>query len=161
MPEHSTTFALAAGLGLVAGMRSMAAPALLSRHLAQTPASRRDGWATRLLAARPATLLLPLFATAEATADKTPVVPDRTEPPALIGRALSGALCGAAIAGRRGGSRVGAALVGAAAAVGATFAAYHLRKAVGEHTGLPDAVVALAEDALVWFAGTRLAEAVG
>jgi hypothetical protein len=78
----------------------------------------------------------------------------------LAGRAFLGAFCGAVVAGRRGRAAPAAALVAALAAVGSTFLAYHLRRAAGERSGLPDLVFAFAEDALVLAAGVRLAAAV-
>ena len=95
MSETRTTLALSAGLGLIAGMRSMAAPALLSRHLAGRSARGR-GAAMRLLASRRTASVLTVLAAGEMVADKTPAIPDRTDPPALLGRIVMGALSGAA-----------------------------------------------------------------
>lgn len=163
MNRSVTTLAYAAGLGAIAGMRSMAAPALLSRRLArrQRPwdALRKRPVAVRLLASRRSATVLTVLAAGELVADKLPFVPARTELPSLIGRASSGALCGAAVAARRGGSQPLAAAVGAAAAVGMAHLAYRLRKRAGETTGAPDTVFALAEDAVVLTAGGRLAAA--
>lgn len=161
MSENSiTTFALAAGMGAIAGMRSMSAPALLSRHLSQQK-QRGRGAAVRLLSSRRTAAALTLFAGGEMVVDKTPFVPSRTEPPSLAGRVLAGALSGAAIAGRRGGSQVGAALLGAAAALGATHLAYNLRVVAEKRFGVPDAILGFVEDAVVWAGGSRLAAAVG
>ncbi|HLT46742.1 MAG TPA: DUF4126 family protein [Rubricoccaceae bacterium] len=154
-----TTLGLAAGLGAVAGLRSMAAPALLSRRLARARGRGRNA-AARLLGSPWAVRMLPAFALGELVADKLPVTPARTEPTSLAGRVGSGALCGAAVAGWSGGPAVSAALVGAAAALGSSFLAYHLRKAAGESTGVPDPLLGLTEDALAYTAGARLAGAV-
>lgn len=160
MSENSTTLALAAGMGAIAGMRSMSALALLSRHLSQRKRGGR-GTAVRLLSSRRTATVLTLLAGGEMVADKTPFVPDRTEPPALAGRAFAGALSGVAIADWRGSSQVGAAILGAAAAIGATHLAYTLRVEAGERSGAPNAVLGLIEDVVVWAAGSRLASAVG
>lgn len=162
--SEPTTLAYAAGMGAVAGMRSMTAPAFLSRRLA----GRKRPWdrlrsrpaVLRLLSDRRSATALTGLAAGEILADKTPAVPRRTTFPSLVGRAASGALCGAVIAARRGGSQPVAALVGAAAAVGAAHLAYRLRKEAGEATGLPDLVLALVEDAIVLTSGSRLAAAV-
>ena len=161
MNRTTLTLAYAAGMGAIAGMRSMAAPALLSRRLTQ----RKRPWdrlqpraaAVRLLASPRSATVLTVLAAGEMAADKMPFVPARTELPSLVGRAASGALCGAVVAARRGGSKPVAAVIGAAAAVGMAHLAYCVRKRVGETTGLPDVVTALAEDAVVLLAGTRLA----
>lgn len=133
----------------------MAAPALLSRHFSRS-ASQAHGRAARLLASPGASRLLALMAVGELVADKLPSVPARIEIPSLVGRAGSGALCGAAVAGWRGEAAAGAALAGAVGALASTFLAYHLRKAAGDATGVPDPVLALAEDALALVAGTHL-----
>ncbi len=157
------TLAYAAGVGAIAGMRSMAAPALLSRRLQQReqPSDRLLPRSTgvRLLGSRRAATVLTVLAAGEMVADKMPFVPARTELPSLIGRAASGALCGAVVAARRGGSQPVAAAIGAAAAVGMAHLAYRVRKRVGEATGLPDVVVALTEDAVALTTGSRLAAA--
>ncbi len=154
MSERGKTFLLAAGAGLIAGMRSMTLPAFLNHYL-----KRRDGGVANLLARSAATPLLRLLATGELIADKTPFVPDRTEPPSLAGRAIVGGLCGVAIAERRNGARLGAALLGSAAAVGSTFLSYELRKRISEGSRLPDPVWGLAEDMLVILAASRLVAA--
>lgn len=159
MSETRTTLALSAGLGLIAGMRSMAAPALLSRHLAGRSARGR-GAAMRLLASRRTASVLTVLAAGEMVADKTPAIPDRTDPPALLGRIVMGALSGAAVATWRGGPAFGAALVGGVAAAASTHLAYQVRKAAGQATDVPDPLFGLAEDALVVAAGSRLAAAV-
>ena len=162
MSDTVSTLALAAGFGLVAGMRSMSAPAFLSRRLAALPTRRlhQSGAAAHLLGSSRAATALTVLAVGEMVADKTPAVPARTEPPALGGRIAMGALSGAAVAGWRGGTTVGAALVGAAAAAASTHLAYVLRRDAGRASGIPDPLLGLAEDALVVAAGSRLAAAV-
>jgi uncharacterized membrane protein len=89
----------------------------------------------------------------ELDGDKLPITPSRTSPPPLLGRAASGALVGAAIfvsEGRR--ASMGAAL-GSIAAIAASFAGERIRALTVEKTGIPDPVVALAEDAAVLLIG--------
>lgn len=154
MADSLSSLALAAGIGCVAGMRSMAAPALLSRQLTEHP---HRGPAGRLLASPPVASVLPVLAAGEMVADKTPFIPDRTEAVPVAGRALMGALCGAAICHGTRSEQMAGALVGAAAAVGATFLAYTIRRRAGE--ALPDLVLGMAEDALVLALGARIASA--
>lgn len=135
----------AAALGVVAGMRSLAAPAALSRHLADdptVPANRIELLLTHPAAPR----VLAIASAAEHVADKLPFIPDRTEPGPLAGRMVAGALCGFVLARRAGGSAAAGAVVGALAAAAATFAAHELRRALTADAGLPDLPVALAED---------------
>lgn len=158
MSDTSRTLSLAIGLGAVAGLRSMTAPAFLSRHLAR----HRSGVAGmgRVLAMRPVPALSAAAAAGEMAADKTPFVPDRTDPVPLMGRVGMGVLMGVAVAGRRGGSGVAAGLAGGAAALAATFGGYHLRRAASE-AGLPDAAAAVAEDAVAIVAAALISDAVG
>jgi uncharacterized membrane protein len=149
-----TALGRAAALGVAAGMRSMSAPAALSRHLAGGPAES-DGELERLLAHPAAPWVLGIASFAEHVADKLPSTPNRTDAGPLGARIGSGALCGAVVAHRAGESAVAGAVVGALAAAAATFAAYELRHALTADAGLPDLPVALAED----FGAVALAEA--
>jgi uncharacterized membrane protein len=134
--------------GAVTGMRSMLGSALISRHLA-----KQHGWGgsegpKSLLASSGAANLLTVLASGELIADKLPGIPARTAPGPLVVRGLFGALAGtAACSGRRDNAAAGA-LVGAGAAIAAAFGAYYLRKWLTEEVGLPDAIVAVAEDAV-------------
>jgi uncharacterized membrane protein len=84
-----------------------------------------------------------LAAGGELVADKLPMTPSRTSPPAFAGRLASGAAAGRLV----GGTAAGAAVGSATAAAGA-FAGERMRAAIGHRTGWPDPLVALAEDAL-------------
>jgi uncharacterized membrane protein len=145
----------AAALGVVAGIRSLAAPAALSRHLVHDP-TVPGGVLDDLLSRPAAPRVLGLASAAEHVADKLPFIPPRTDPGPLAARVAAGALCGAVIARRAGESAVSGAVVGGLAAAAATFAFYHLRHALTVDAGLPDVAVAVAEDA----AAVALAEAV-
>lgn len=145
----------AAALGVAAGMRSMAAPAAVSRHLALDDGGGADGVLERLLGHPAAPWVLGLASLAEHVADKLPGTPNRTDPGPLGARIASGALSGAVVARREGESPAAGAVVGALAALAATFAAYELRHALTADAGLPDLPVALAEDV----AAVALAEA--
>ncbi len=158
MSAKPSALALAAGLGIVAGMRSMAAPALLARH---TPPRLARGPVSRLLAGKATTGILGIMAVGEMIADKLPFMPNRTDAPALAGRALMGAACGVAVAELWKGSRIGGGLMGAAGAVASSYAFFHLRRMADKDLGLPDTLVAVAEDAVVLAAGSRLARAAG
>jgi uncharacterized membrane protein len=137
--------ARAAALGVVAGMRSLAAPAALSRHLVHDP-TVPHGILDDLLSRPAAPRVLGLAAAAEHLADKLPFIPSRTAPGPLAGRIAAGAVCGAVVARRAGESALVGALVGGLAAAAATRLAYEIRRALTEDAGLPDLPVALAED---------------
>jgi len=133
-------------LGVAAGLRSMAAPAALSRHLVGDPTVPHGG-IDDLLSRPSAPRILTIASAAEHVADKLPFIPARTDPAPLAARIAAGALCGYVVAGRAGESAVTGAIVGGLAAAASTFAGYHLRRALTVDAGLPDVAVALAEDA--------------
>lgn len=133
-------------MGAVAGLRSMTAPATVSQ-LARRGlpiGSRSIGFLNSVVSMRTTVAL----ALGELIADKLPFLPSRTKPPSLIIRAVSGALSGAAVCSARKKPVMPGILIGAAAAVGASYAAYELRKRAVKALHVPDPVIAVAEDAL-------------
>jgi uncharacterized membrane protein/uncharacterized protein (UPF0548 family) len=144
-------------IGAVAGLRTMLAPALVNRALENAGAAGH-GLAGRALASPAAGAIVPVLAALELLADKLPVIPARIAPASLVARAISGAWAATALAaewGRRRRGRVAPALVGAASAVAAAFAGYHLRRWVRRRAGLPDAIVAVVEDVAAMALGSR------
>jgi len=148
------SLAAAAGLGAVSGLRTLQGLAWVSRDLSSRRLPRRASQLERWLAAPGVARVLAGLAAGELASDKLPGIPDRTSAPPLLGRAMAGAVVGAIAAGRDR-QPVGAA-VGAGAAVAATFAGWFLRRELGRLTPVPDAVVALAEDALAVGLARRL-----
>jgi len=92
----------------------------------------------------------------ELVIDKLPGVGDRTAPIGVAARAISGAVSSATLAAADGRSKWLGALLGGAGAIASTYALFHLRAALHRSTPVPDFVVGLAEDALVFGLG-RLA----
>jgi uncharacterized membrane protein len=156
MRNRQSSHILAAGIGAIAGLRSMSAPALTSHFLANNPGGG-SGPVTRLLSLSSTSAISRIMAVGEMIADKTPLVPSRTIPVSLAGRALMGGLCGAAIAERRGGSSLACGIIGASAAVGSAYAAFHLRQFLHDRFRIPQPILGLMEDGLIASAGTRLA----
>jgi uncharacterized membrane protein len=148
----STSSAL--GLGAISGLRSLSGPAFVSRAASRGDLNL-DGTFLAFLSSPRLSKALVLMELGELVGDKLPATPSRTSPPPLLGRAASGALVGAAVfvsEGRR--ATTGAAL-GSSAAIAASFAGERLRALTVENTGLPDPVVAFAEDATVLLVGLR------
>jgi uncharacterized membrane protein len=116
----------AALVGVACGMRTFTGPAALAVR-----GRVRSGRARAALVAA---------AAGEAVGDKTPLVPPRTSSLPLAARIGSGALSGAAVAG------VPGAAAGALGAVGGAFGGQRARGGLGRLTGLPDALLAVAED---------------
>ena len=134
-------YAGAAVIGAVAGLRSMTAPAAVSRWM--EPRALDSGLVHAATA----------LAVAEAVADKLPFMPNRTEPFSLVWRALSGGLSAAALCSSKRRPAFLGALFGISAAIGASYAAYELRKRATRNLHVPDAVVAVAEDAVAASSG--------
>ena len=140
------------GLGAVAGVRSMSAPALLSRAASRGDIGGIEGTPFAFLASPRAARILTVLAVGEALADKLPFSPDRISPPGLIGRMASGALVGAALfaaAERRTTLGAGLGLLAAAA----SYPSYYLRVKTQEKLGAPNWAVGLVEDILAEGAG--------
>jgi len=119
------------GIGVVAGLRSMTAPAA-------TLGGADSRWTgpVRFLAA------------GELIADKLPQTPPRLLPIALGVRVLSGALCARALAKRADGSRFAGTVAGAAGALAGSYGGYYARRYVTTRRDVPDFPIALVEDAL-------------
>lgn len=147
----------AAGLGAVTGLRSMTGLAAVSRTLSDRRRLPRS--ATRLeewLAEDTVAIVLSALAIGEIATDKLPGIPDRVAPGPLFGRALIGALVGAVAAGPD--DRAAGAAVGAGAAITAAWLGWFLRREAGRATLLPDAAIAIAEDALALSAARELVQ---
>ncbi len=141
------------GLAAVAGVRTMSAPALLSRAASRGDIEGIEGTPFAFLASPRTMHILTVLAVGEALADKLPFAPDRISAPGLIGRMSSGALVGAALfaaAERR--ATIGAGL-GLLSAAAASYPSYYLRVKTQEKLGAPNWTVGLVEDALAEGAG--------
>jgi uncharacterized membrane protein len=99
-------------------------------------------------AREPTRLAIAALAAGELIADKLPATPPRTTPPALVFRALSGGFCGRRVALAFDADPTAGTLAGATGAVAAAFVGMALRSRIVRWTGLPDPLVALAEDAV-------------
>jgi uncharacterized membrane protein len=140
--------ARAALLGLLSGSRSATPLAVLA--LNQRAEEARGGWQSWPLFRAPlGRAALVAAGAGELVGDKLPMTPSRVAAGPLFGRALAGAVVGLAITDTgRGGLRVSGAVAGALGALAGSWLFYRARKAAVDRTGLPDLVVALAEDAL-------------
>jgi uncharacterized membrane protein len=146
--------ARALGLGAISGLRSASGPAFISRA-----ASRGDmdlgGTPLAFLGSTRLSKALTLMQLGETIGDKLPMAPSRTKLMPLLGRAASGGLAGAAAFASEDRRAATGVLLGSSAAVAAAFAGEGLRALLGGKSGLPDPVVALAEDGVVLLVGSR------
>jgi uncharacterized membrane protein len=152
----ATKFWQTIGLGVLAGMRSMTAPALLSHSLSKNRSKAFGKSRLSFLQSPTTATVLKVMAGGEMIGDKLPNAPDRTVPPVLGGRIMSGALVGAATYKAAGGKPLTGALFGSLAAIGATYGALALRKALDKASGLPDPVWGLTEDCVTVAGGLAL-----
>jgi uncharacterized membrane protein len=141
----SEVWLLAFLIGVVAGLRSLTAPAVLAwaahrnwLNVHSTPLS--------FMASTAAMVIFILLAVGELIADQLPSTPSRTAPPGLIGRIVMGGLCGAGIAAAGPQSLVPGAILGIAGALIGTFGGYRARTGLVRALKVPDLVIATLED---------------
>ena len=150
----------AALLGGLAGLRSMSAPAVLGQLSRKGALTGVTGPLALVTSSKFGTASS-LLAVTELIGDKLPFTPNRTAVGPLVARALAGGLGGAVICSAKKRSVLAGALLGAAAAIGAAYGGYELRKRAGSKLHVPDAVIALAEDALVGAVSIALTSRLG
>lgn len=135
----------AVAIGLVAGLRSFTAPAVMSwaAHLGWV---NLEATSFRFMGSTGAVAIFSLFAIGELIADKLPKIPRRTAPGPLLFRVLTGGLCGACLFVAANQSAALGALCGAMGAVAGAFGGYEIRKRLVTRTGIRDLFVAIPED---------------
>lgn len=138
-------FALAVGIGIVAGLRTFTAPAAVSwgAHL-----ERLDlrGSALGILGGGAAVGILTVLAAAEYVTDLLPQTPNRTAAGPLIARILTGGICGACVCASTGQPAVAGAALGAAGGVIGAFGGYEARRRLVSGLKVRDAMIAIPED---------------
>jgi uncharacterized membrane protein len=138
-------FALALGIGLVAGLRSLLAPAAVARAV-------RLGWMNlhgspfAFIESTVALATFSILAAGELIADLFPNIPRRTAPLPLLARILSGGFCGACLCSAANRSSQVGAILGAVGALTGAFAGYEIRRRLVSKLGIADRFVALSED---------------
>jgi uncharacterized membrane protein len=138
-------FVLAFLIGVVAALRSLTAPAVVSwaarlgwLHLESTPLAFLGYAATPWIVS--------VLALAELVTDQLPKTPSRKAPGPFVARIVMGALCGAAL-GAAAGETLGGAFAGALGAIAGTLGGYELRVRLARAAGR-DLPIALLEDAI-------------
>jgi len=143
--KRSYTPALAVGIGAVAGLRTLAAPAVLAWAVKQKWIRLGDSPFAAILSAKASERITDL-AISELIADKLPFTPSRLKPGPLASRVLSGAVCGATIYGIAEQPLAEGGVLGGVGAIAGALAGYYTRKRLSER--MPDIGIALIEDAL-------------
>jgi uncharacterized membrane protein len=137
--------AFAFGIGAVAGLRALTAPAAVAwaayvgwLHLHDSPfAFMASIWAIVLFSA---------MAIFELIADLLPKTPNRTAPAPLAARIISGGFCGACVCASANQSLFMGATLGGIGAVAGAFAGYELRKRLVTSLNVKGIFIALPED---------------
>jgi uncharacterized membrane protein len=132
-------------IGIIAGLRSLTAPALVSWAARLGWLDLSGSWLS-FLGSRAATIILSLLALGELVADKLPKTPNRTDLGPLVFRAITGGFSSIAICASAHQSPVIGAILGVLGAIAGAFAGYEIRHRLVETFRLPDFGVAVAED---------------
>jgi uncharacterized membrane protein len=133
------------GIGLVAGLRSLTAPAVVSWaayfgwiNVAATPYA--------FLASPIVAGVITLLAAGELLADKHPKMAPRTSFPGLTARVVTGGFCGLVISSVTGNGVVLGLAAGVIGALIGTFGGYHIRRNLGQKLQVNDLLIAIPED---------------
>ena len=138
---------LAFGIGIVAGLRTLTAPAAVAW-------AAKIGWlhlqssAFAFMASTWAVILFSALAIFEFIGDLLPTTPKRTALAPLAARIISGGFCGACVCASANQSLFVGAALGASGAVVGAFTGYELRRRLVSTLNIKDIFVALPEDAV-------------
>jgi uncharacterized membrane protein len=138
-------FLLAIGIGIVAGLRSLLAPAIVA-WAAHFDLLNLNASPLTFMGSRTAVAIFSVFAIGELVADKLPKTPKRTAFAPLLARILLGGLSGACLFAATGKSLVAGALLGATGGVIGAFVGYEIRRRVVNNLHIKDIFVAVCED---------------
>lgn len=136
---------LAFGIGVVAGLRSMTAPAVVAwaAHLGWI---NLTGSPLAFMGSLWAVAIFTLGALGEFIADQLPSTPPRTKGPGLIARIVMGLLTGAFLALAGGASLIVGAILGAIGSLVGAYGGYYARTGLVRSLRVPDFAVAIPED---------------
>ena len=136
---------MAFGIGFVAGLRSLTAPAVVAwaAHLGWI---NLHGSPLAFMGSMSAVGIFTILALVEFVADQLPNTPSRTAPVGLAARIVTGGLTGACL-GIAGDAAVWlGALAGAIGGITGAFAGYHARVGLVRMLRAPDFAIAVPED---------------
>ncbi len=141
----NSVFALAFGIGFVAGLRALTAPAAVAWaanlgwiNLSNSPLS--------FMGTTVSVVIFSALALFELIGDMLPSTPKRTAPAPLAARILMGGLCGACVTSANDQSLIIGALLGAVGGLIGAFAGYEIRSRVVGALKIKDTFIALLED---------------
>ena len=145
--SSGVTLLLAFCIGIVAGLRSLTAPAVVAWaahlgwiNLSPSPlAFMSSAWAVRIFT---------LLALLELVADQLPTTPARTKAVGLGSRIVTGLLTGACVGIAGGSSLWLGAFLGAVGGIAGAFGGYHARVGLVRGLHVPDFAIAIPEDVI-------------
>ena len=148
---HALVLLMALLIGVVAGLRSLTAPAVVAWAAFLGWINLHSTWAS-WVANIITVIVLTVLAVGELVTDKLPKTPARTAPPSFGARIIMGGFAGAVIgaAWHFTFSSLGAGVIGA---VLGTLGGYHARKALEAARNVQDLPLALLEDAVAILGG--------
>ena len=141
---HSV-FLLAIAIGIVAGLRAMTAPALVSwaAHLGWI---NLHGSPLSFIGSPIAVGIFTLAAIGEIINDKLPKTPPRTAIPSLIVRMISGGFCGACLYAAAAATPITGAILGVIGSLIGTYGGYYIRRSLVNSLKVKDIFIAIPED---------------
>lgn len=136
---------LALGIGIVAGLRSLTAPAVVA-WAAHIGWINLHGSRLAFMGAMWTVGIFTVFALVEFVADQLPAAPARTAPVGLSARIVTGGLTGACLAIAGGATIWLGALGGAVGGIAGAFGGYQSRVGLARILHVPDFAIAIPED---------------
>ncbi len=134
-------------IGVVAGLRSMTAPAVVA-WAAHRNWLNLHRTSLAFMGATAAAVIFIVAAVIELVVDKLPATPSRLAPVGLTARAITGALSGASVAAAASQSVQLGAILGAAGGIAGAFVGHGARSRLVRRLKAPDWVIGLVEDAV-------------
>ena len=153
---NSTILLLAFGIGVVAGLRSLTAPAVVAW-------AARLGWIylhdspLAFMGSKWTVVIFTVLALVEFIGDQLPSTPARTGAMGLSARVVTGSLTGACLAVAGNSAPWLGTIAGVAGAVAGAFGGYHARVGLVRSLRVSDFVIAIPEDAIAIGLGLFLA----
>jgi uncharacterized membrane protein len=149
-PSH--VLFLAFLIGVIAGLRSLTAPAVVAWAAHQNWLNLHNT-SLSFMGSLAAVIIFTVLAVAELVADKLPSTPSRLKPPGLVARILLGGLSGACVAAAGAQSIALGAVLGVAGGIAGAFAGHEVRSRLVKSLKVPDLFIALLEDATAFAGG--------
>ena len=136
---------LAFAIGIIAGLRSMTAPAVVA-WAAYLGWIQLEGSPLSFMSSTGVVALFTLAAVAEFVVDQLPGTPARTVPGPLLARIVTGGLSGSCLAVAGGQALLAGTLLGAIGGIAGAFLGYRARTGLVSALRVPDRIVAIPED---------------